>query len=223
MCPRTKRAPSQTSKNKMIPLPSIMACENMIVKAIDDLKDYIRRGSSLYSILKYIRAVFIPFDDSHYDDNLPHHLEKIIALSLKSLVLQGRLSFYPRGSPTWNGGGWYRLSKTLKGKRLLSVTRYHMHETTCRKGLFHDQGHVHPLKDRTFYINTGKAPKRKVLITKCKLSNSKLLSVTHSFLFKDQYMDLDNGYKKKRRHGMRRQSSSLIKTQLLLRKKFHIY
>jgi hypothetical protein len=103
------------------------------------------------------------------------------------------------------------------------VTRYHMHETTCRKGLFHDQGHVHPLKDRTFYINTGKAPKRKVLITKCKLSNSKLLSVTHSFLFKDQYMDLDNGYKKKRRHGMRRQSSSLIKTQLLLRKKFHIY
>jgi hypothetical protein len=99
-----------------------------------------------------------------------------------------------------------------------------MHETTCRNRLFHDQGHVRPLKDRTFYINTGKAPKRKVLITKCKLSNSKVLSVTHSFLFKDQYMDLDNGYHhKKRRHGIRRQSSSLIKTQLLLRKKFHIY
>jgi len=201
-----------------------MTCEYMIVKAIDDLRDNIRRGSSFSSIVNYIKANYL---HSPEDEAFSLHLRKIISFSLKSLLLQGHVSMYPHRSHTTGGcsrGGFYRVSKALKRKRVQCIIQSYQHETTCRTRLLGQT--VHPFKERTSSIINSKRVKRKVFITKCKLCDSKILSVTYAFIFKHQYMDFDDENHKIRRRlngrHRRHKSSSVVKTQLLLKTKTHI-
>jgi hypothetical protein len=184
--------------------------------------------------------LYYPDPSSSTSSAISLHLRKIISLSLKSLLIQGYVSYYPSitkqhttntimgGHRFCGGSGYYKLSKAFKRKRLHAMNLSQHYKITCRSRLLGQQ-RVHPWKDKHLnFIHTG-GVKRKVFITKCKLSDSKILSMTYSFLFKNQCMDLDDENQKKIRRRRifggrhRHKSSSLVKTQLLLRKNLHIY
>ena len=188
----------------------------MIVQAIDELQDDVRRGSSFYSILKYIQAVHVRHcNEQDQDDDrtqthtfLPNHFEKILVLALNSLLLQGHVVPCVHGASSITC--FYKLSQALKRKRIQSIARYLMHETSCRNRLFHTCQYQ-PLKNRV---------KRKIFITKCKLSDPQVLTVTRSLIFKDSYMELDENTKHKTRgRRYRQRQAHFLKTQFHLEKR----
>jgi len=173
-----------------------MAYEDAIVEAIDDLKDYFSTGSSLESIRKRIQATYIGGETWN---------NSLFGKAIKSLIARHRVM---HSTCVQNGSVLYSLTKEYKKER----TR----EISFRVKQRHQQK-VNVERNRILAGEAKEPPKRKVIVAKRKLSDTKVLNIDEVKVMSKDKMDVDVDSKmKKKRPSLPLQSK--VRMELLLHK-----